>query len=146
MATYPTNSVNAGKVVVGGDFTSFGGFARGRIARLNADGSVDTTFDPGTGADGLVRSVTIQLDGKVLLGGAFTNVNGVALTRIARLNNDGSVDATFTPGLGANDSVYAVTLQPDQRILLGGEFSQCSGVTRSRISWAWMRWATACCS
>jgi uncharacterized delta-60 repeat protein/uncharacterized repeat protein (TIGR01451 family) len=134
LAVYPTNTIDGGKVVIGGSFTMVGGVSRNCIARLNADGSVDTTFNPGAGASDVVRAVAIQTDGRVLIGGSFTNVNGVLLNRIARLNVDGSVDAGFTPGLGANDSVYTIALQQDQRIVLGGAFTLCSGVTRARLT------------
>jgi hypothetical protein len=49
-----------GKVIIGGWFTSFNGAARSRIARLNADGSLDTSFDPGSGANGVVTSLALQ--------------------------------------------------------------------------------------
>lgn len=101
---------NFGKVVIGGDFTSYNGTNRAGIARLNADGSLDTTFDVGAGANGPVYSVQIQTDGKVVIGGDFTEVNGVPRNRIARLNVNGSLDTSFNPGAGADDTVYAVRL------------------------------------
>jgi hypothetical protein len=55
------------------------------IARLNADGSPDASFDPGTGANNTVRSVAVQPDGRMLIGGDFTSINGVACWRVARL-------------------------------------------------------------
>lgn len=134
VAAYPTNSVNAGKTLIGGDFTFYNGISRTRLARLNQDGSLDTSFDPGSGANDVVRALAIQTDGRVLVGGSFTNFADAPLNRIARLNNDGSLDAAFVLGVGANDSVFSIVVQPDQRILLGGEFSRCSGVSRSRIS------------
>lgn len=134
VAFYPTNTLHGGKVVIGGSFSTVGGVNRKGIARLNVDGTLDTTFDPGTGASDIVRALAIQTDGRLLIGGSFTNVNGVARNRIARLNGDGSVDTSFTPGLGANDSVYAIAVQQDQRIVLGGAFTLCSGVTRARLT------------
>jgi uncharacterized delta-60 repeat protein len=127
---------NDGKVLIGGDFTTYNGATNfNHLARLNTDGSVDTNFNvSASGASGSVRAITLQLDGKILLGGLFTNVNGVALNHIARLNADGTVDATFNPGLGANDVVSAIALQSDTRIVLGGQFTTCSGVTRNRIT------------
>ncbi len=123
-----------GKMVIGGNFTNVNGVALNRIARLNVNGSVDPTFTPVTGANDSVLAVKLQLDGKILIGGAFTNVNGLVLNHIARLNSDGSTDANFTPGVGANDLVSAITLQSDTRIVLGGQFTRCSGVARSRIT------------
>ena len=125
-----------GKVVIGGDFTAVNGNTNyNHIARLNVDGSLDSTFNPGTGANDSVRAVTIQLDGRILLGGLFTSINSnTNYNHIARLNTDGSIDATFTPGLGANDAVFSISLQSNNRIVVGGEFTLFSGVTRNRIT------------
>ncbi len=131
-----------GKILVGGDFTMLGGggtgtTTRNRIGRLNADGSLDTTFNPG--ANDVVRTSTLQSDGGILVGGDFTMLGGggtgtTARNRIGRLNPDGSLDTAFGPG--ANDSVFAVALQPDGKILVGGHFTLLTGAdvaTRNRI-------------
>jgi uncharacterized delta-60 repeat protein len=125
-----------GKVVLGGDFTAVNGNTNfNHIARLNVDGSIDTTFNPGVGANDSVRAITLQLNGEILMGGLFTSVNGnTNFNHIARLNSDGSVDNSFQPGVGANDAVFSIALQTDSRIVLGGEFTFCNGVTRSRIT------------
>jgi uncharacterized delta-60 repeat protein len=124
-----------GRIVIGGDFTSYNGVTNfNHIARLNADGSVDASFTPGAGVNGSVRAISVQLDGKILIGGIFTNVNGFARNRVARLNSDGTVDTSFTPGVGANDVVYAIAVQSNGRIVLGGSFTTASGVTRNRIT------------
>ena len=83
---------------IGGSFSSFNGVARGNIARLNANGSVDTTFNPGSGANGPVYAISQRLDGKLMIGGSFTAYNGVAITNLARINPNGSLDTTFNPG------------------------------------------------
>ena len=125
-----------GKVVIGGDFTAVNGNTNyNHVARLNTDGSLDSTFNPGTGPNNSVRTIAIQVDGRILLGGLFTQFNGSAnYSHIVRLNMDGSADNTFVPGLGANDAVFSIALQTDSRIVLGGEFTTCSGVTRNRIT------------
>jgi uncharacterized delta-60 repeat protein len=125
-----------GKIVIGGNFTTYNGLANfNHIARLNPDGSADTNFNvSATGPNDSVRALALQLDGKIVIGGIFTNVNGQAFNHVARLNADGTVDASFVPGLGANDSVFALGIQSDNRIVVGGEFTQCSGVTRNRIT------------
>lgn len=122
-----------GKVLVGGNFTNFNGVVANRVVRLNVNGSVDSTFT-GAGANDSVQAIAVQLDGKILIGGAFTNVNGTVLNHIARLNSNGSTDMSFIPGVGANDTVSAIALQTDTRIVLGGQFTRCSGVTRSRVT------------
>jgi hypothetical protein len=78
------------------------------------------TGNPGTGADGTVVAITLQPDGKILIGGDFTSYNGTPRNRVARLNADGSLDMSFNPGTGANSTVYALAVQPDGKILIGG--------------------------
>ncbi|HLX70901.1 MAG TPA: Calx-beta domain-containing protein [Verrucomicrobiae bacterium] len=134
IAVYPTNSVLAGKVLIGGAFTSVNGVNQTNIVRLNVDGSLDTNFN--ASADGSVRAIAIQNDGGIVLGGDFANVDGVAAVRVARLNGNGSVDSTFAANtaFGANDSVQAIALQSDNRILIGGQFTSLNGVTRNHIT------------
>ena len=134
IAVYPTNSIQSGKILIGGDFTSVNDIVRLRIARLNSNGSLDTTFDPGTGASDAVRALAIQQDGRVLVGGSFTNFAGLPLRHMARLNVNGSVDSSFNSGVGANDTVAAIALQPDNRIVMVGEFTRANGVTRGRVT------------
>jgi uncharacterized delta-60 repeat protein len=136
LAVYPTNSLFAGKVLIGGAFTNVNNFALGHVARLNGDGSVDTNFDLNLGANDTVRAIVIQIDGRILIGGDFTDVNGVILNHIARLNPDGTLDATFTSNVvaGVNSTVQAITVQADNRIVLAGQFTQGNGVTRNRIT------------
>jgi hypothetical protein len=87
-----------GKILVGGDFTTLGGggtgtTTRNNIGRLNADGSLDTSFNPG--ANGTVIAIAVQADGKILVGGDFTTLGGggtgtTTRNHIGRLNTDGS--------------------------------------------------------
>lgn len=123
-----------GKIIVGGNFTSFNGTARNYIARLNADGSLDTTFDPGTSFNSSVSSINIQADGKIIVGGIFTSFNGTARNRIARLNADGSLDATFDPGTGFNNVIFCTNIQADGRVIAGGFFASFNGTARNAIA------------
>ncbi|MCC6937972.1 MAG: T9SS type A sorting domain-containing protein [Flavobacteriales bacterium] len=122
------------KVIAVGDFTSFNGTGRVRIARLNTDGTLDTSFDPGTGANFLVATVAIQSDGKVLIGGYFNDINGTTAVALARLNSDGSLDTGYNSGgSGLNNSVNVISLQPDGKALVGGLFSTYNGTGRNRV-------------
>ncbi len=123
-----------GKVIIVGNFTMYNGTSRNHIARLNTNGTLDTTFNPGTGADADVKAVARQADGKILIGGTFTHYNAVVRNRLARLNTDGSVDMTFDPGAGPNGVVQAIAVQTDGKILIGGGFTAYKGVTRNRIA------------
>lgn len=135
---HANNSVRAiavqpdGKILLGGDFATLNGGAIGRyrIARLNANGSVDTTFDPNVNSS--VTALAIQPDGRILIGGFFSTLNGGASVRnrVARLNADGSIDANFNPN--ASDTVWALAVQPDGKILLGGNFTTLNGTASAR--------------
>lgn len=130
---YAAAALPDGKVIVGGEFTDVNGVSRRFVARLNSDGTVDTSFDSGPGTDGTVRAIVVQNDGKILLGGNFRSVAGVPRNSIARLNADGSLDLTFDPGSGANGPVYAIALHGNGKIVAGGDFTTFRDVTRNRI-------------
>src|SRR5688500_9591523 len=126
-----------GKVIIGGSFTTVKGLTRRGIARLNADGSGDSTFDPGTGIDtgdgptALVTALALQPDGKVLIAGYFDTVNGMNRNQIARLNPNGSVDTNFITSIdfvnpydGSDyGAMNSITIQADVKVLVGGAFS-----------------------
>ena len=116
-----------GKILVGGDFTRINQMERNRIARLNPDGSVDMTFNPGSGPNTGIRCLAVQPEGKVLIGGIFTSVTGVARNRIARLKEDGSLDLNFDPAEGASEVVRWVVPQADGKVLIVGGFSRFAG-------------------
>jgi uncharacterized delta-60 repeat protein len=115
-----------GKIIVVGSFQRSNGVPTSNIARFNADGTLDTGFNTGTGAGSFARTVALQPDGKILLGGFFTTFNGQAVKRIARLNSDGSLDATFSTVVNFNGQVEDIVVQPDGKILVGGGFTLSS--------------------
>ena len=111
-----------GKILVGGDFTA----PSNHIARLNSDGSVDTSFTPGTGADGTVTHIALQSTGHIIIGGSFAYVNGTAKAKVARLTTTGALDAAFGTGLYGG-SLQALAVQADDKVLLGGDFFGLNG-------------------
>ena len=121
-----------GKVIIVGSFQQVGGVSRQNAARLNRDGTLDQTFNTGTGFDGTVAKILVQPDGKILVGGSFFSFNGTPQAEIIRLNSDGSLDAGFNPN--ANGAVYSIDLQPDGKILIGGAFTSVGGQPRSGIA------------
>ena len=122
-----------GKILVGGAFTNIAGQVRNRIARLNADGAIDAAFNPDAGGDYTsVQALSVQADGKILMGGTFRTVAGQERWYIARLNSDGTVDSTFNPG--ANQGVATFALQADGKILVGGNFTLMGGQVRYRLA------------
>ena len=107
--------------------------SRNRIARLTTSGAFDATFSMGTGFNSTVNSLILQLDGKILVAGAFTSYNGTTRNRVVRINTNGTTDATFSIGTGFNNTVNALALQTDGNILAGGSFTSYNGVARNRF-------------
>jgi len=113
-----------GKVLIGGNFSTIGGQTRNGLARLNSDGTLDTTFNTPCSAFSN-RAIVIQPDGKLIVGSTCTTASSPG---VARLNANGTLDTTFDAGTGANGSaVRALVLQPDGKVLVGGQFGSFNG-------------------
>ena len=126
-----------GKVIIAGNFLSFNGSSRAHIARLNSDGTVDGTFNPGLGAvepGAMIWSVFLQPNGQIVIGGDFNTFNTNNVSGVARLNADGSVDTSFNPGAGPNGTVNAVAVDSFGRVLIGGDFDTVEGVSSGGIA------------
>jgi uncharacterized delta-60 repeat protein len=124
-----------GKYIVVGDFTGLGNpqVTRGRIARVNTNGTIDTTFNPPGGANNSIFDAALQSDGKIIIGGNFTGVNfNTNYKNLARLNADGSLDNTFNPQV--EGGVQSIRIQPDGRILIGGGIYLVGGAPRGGIA------------
>jgi uncharacterized delta-60 repeat protein len=121
-----------GKILVGGGFSNYGGFSgRNRLIRLNSDGTLDTAF-ANNAVDGKfasntgnIASIAVQSDGKILVGGYFTNYGGFSgRNRLIRLNSDGTLDTAFVnnavDGNKISSGVQSLAVQSDGKILVGG--------------------------
>ena len=119
-----------GKILVGGRFSSYNGTSQNSIARLNSNGTIDTSFTTGTGMSaGNVVSLAIQSNGKIVVGGTFTDYNGVTNQNyIIRLNVDGTLDDTFLAYPGFNNVISILRVESDDKILAGGTFTSFQGV------------------
>jgi len=102
------------------------------VAALALDGSRAEGFTP-PDIDGDVFAVALQPNGRIVIGGEFTRVNGVARNNVARLNRDGSLDESFDPGVGPNASVHALAVDRDG-ILIGGLFVTVEGLSSRRLA------------
>jgi len=120
---------SAGTVAVG--VTTTGYLLDKGIARLNADGTADASFSPGSR---LVNCLAVQPDGKIVVGGYFTAVNGTSWVNIARLNTDGTPDTTFIPGAGFDSVVECLAVQTDGKIIVGGHFTTFNGVACKSVA------------
>jgi uncharacterized delta-60 repeat protein len=129
-----------GKILIAGQFGAINGSPRGRVARLNADGTIDPSFDPGTGANDIVYGLARDASGNVYIGGAFTSVNGTPRARLAKLSSTGALDMTFDPGTGPGGAVGALwdvraLAAPTNTagLVVGGFFTTYQGVSANRI-------------
>ena len=117
-----------GKILIGGQFTSFNGTPVNRLIRLNADGTLDTTFNIGTGFNNTVQSMLVEPSGRIIVGGDFTTFNGTTANRIVRLYSNGTIDPTFNTGTGFDAGVYMNLLrQTDGKIIVPGGFQNFNG-------------------
>ena len=119
-----------GKILIGGNFTALWGEPRRGIGRLNSDGSLDTNFYAATNYGTLPGCFALQTDGKILVGGSFTTLGGLARTNLARLNSNGTADTGFTSSANGSASVL---MQPDGRILVAGGFTALAGQPRNNV-------------
>ena len=120
-----------GKVLVLGNFTDYNGASQPRLARLNTDGTLDTSFTPTVGAN--VNSMDVQADGKILLFGGNMGINGFARTGAARLNNNGTIDTAFNPQIGS-PNVYDAIIHIDGKITIAGSFTTVNTVSRANLA------------
>lgn len=137
-----------GSLLVWGNFASLGGLARDGIARLKPDGTVDESFQPpslllghrrldhiGEGsANAAIRRVRFLPDGRMLLAGLFSRVNGEPRSSLIRVHPDGRLDEEFGQGLSFDSEIYDIALQPDGRIVVGGDFETVNGARHPFIT------------
>lgn len=123
-----------GKILICGGFLKYAGVSRSCVARLNADGSLDTTFDPGAGAYKWVKSIYLLDDGKIMIAGWFENYDNQVCPRIARILSDGKIDPSFNPvKWGPSSSVYVLGFQPDGKFLACGHFSSVNDSAHEKL-------------
>ncbi len=120
-----------GKILVSGNFATWKGSTVGGIVRLNSDGAPDTAFTTknGTGIDtggtNAIRSLAIDANGKILIGGQFNLWNSVAAKNFTRLNADGSLDTAFNTnvGTGPEGPINEIVVQSSGKVVVAGMFS-----------------------
>lgn len=122
------------QVLVGSNFASYNGTPVGRIARINIDGTLDTTFSAslGTGFNSNVTALGKLSDGRIVVGGIFTTLNGNAVPFIVGLNADGSLNSTFMTNIGTGPNIsnnLEISVQSDDKIVIGGQFASFNGVS-----------------
>ncbi|HQZ95310.1 MAG TPA: hypothetical protein PLP21_03275 [Pyrinomonadaceae bacterium] len=113
-----------GKILIAGGFTQYNGSPVKYIARLNADGSLDTSFNDGAGPNGGVSYFDVDPNGRILIVGGFTAFDGVSRTKIARLEASGDLDASFVMTQQiVSGGLEAVKALSDGKVMVGGSFN-----------------------
>lgn len=123
-----------GKIILGGQFTFYNGTPEQHIVRTYPNGGIDFSFAQNSGANMPVRAITTLNTGNILVAGDFTAYQGKPVGRIAMINQLGIIDTSFITGSGANGRINSMTLQPDGKILITGNFTTFNGVSRRRIA------------
>ena len=122
-----------GKILAVGDFTTYSGSTRNRIVRTETSGTIDNTFNIGTGLGNAAYNVHIQPDGKIITTGAFAIYSGSSNNFIVRINSNGTKDNTFNLGTGFSQTVNISSLQPDGKIIAAGTFTTYNGSSNNYI-------------
>jgi len=125
-----------GKLVIGGQFTQVLGASANRVARLNNDLSLDSSFAANLGsgaAGGRVSSLVLQGDGRIVVAGNFTSFSGSGCGFLCRLNSNGTPDSGFNAGTGANDRIFSMTASGNGFFIYGA-FYQYNGSSRNGIA------------
>lgn len=122
-----------GKIIAAGSFSKYNGQAVNKVIRLLPNGDLDSSFTIGTNPNDTPNLLLLQTDGKVLVGGDFTTFDVKTSSKLIRLNLNGSVDSSFSVGTGFSGPIYAMALQEDGKIVIGGSFSTYNGQSNKRI-------------
>lgn len=122
------------KLIIGGIFNTYNTTPVKNLARINANGTIDNTFNAaGVGPNNEVIEIFTQKDGKILISGFFSKYNNVNFTGFLRLESDGSIDTNFALGSGTNLSPDCFAQQTNGKILIGGPFLRYKGVDVNKI-------------
>lgn len=122
-----------GKLLLAGNFTKYNGVTVNRLIRLNFDGTLDTSFNIGTGFNFTVYSIVLQPDGSIIAAGSFSKYNGLAVNKVIRLFPNGDLDSSFTIGTNPNDTPNLLLLQTDGKVLVSGDFTIFDGKASSKL-------------
>jgi uncharacterized delta-60 repeat protein len=121
------------KLIIGGLFNFYNSKAVKNITRLNADGTLDTTFITGSGANNEITEIFIQKDDRIIISGFFSKYNNIIFPGFARLNSNGTIDTNFNIGTGTNLAPECFAQQNNGKLLVGGSFLRYKGLNVSKI-------------
>lgn len=123
---------NDGRLIVMGSFTTYNGVFNSRIIRLNPDGSIDNTFNSGTGFNNFTEGILLDSFGNMFILGLFATYDGYTSPRLVKLLPDGSKDTSFNIGAGFNNTTISGVMLSDNSMVISGYFTSYKGVTVSK--------------
>ncbi len=125
-----------GKVIIGGRFNSVDGTPVANLARLNADGSLDTTFlaNAAGGIAGTAFALALDGQGGLIVGGFFNQAHGAEVKNLARYLPDGTLDAKFAAAGGADGKIFAIAILPQGDIVIAGQFANFANQPRGNVA------------
>jgi uncharacterized delta-60 repeat protein len=128
------------RVLIGGQFSRVTNDYRRALAGLNANGSLDTNFNPAIALDDAgeiiaIHTLTLREDGSIFLAGSFSDGS----TRVLKLDSDGRLSPEFNSGLRFNSRGFSATInsiieEPNGELLVAGDFDNVNGVPRPGIA------------
>jgi uncharacterized delta-60 repeat protein len=134
LAIQPTD----GKILISCVFEGYAGYNPGALVRVNTDGTLDTTFNPGTApgtvgtgfTGATITAIAVDANGKIIVGDTKTYNGTPTFKRFVRLNSNGSLDTAFNDNLSglvdanfSEGSLHSIAIQPNGKILIGGDFA-----------------------
>lgn len=134
LASYPTSGEEM--IIAGGAFTTYNSSPYNRIVRINKEGAADTSFNIGSGFNGDVNTISVQSDGKIIVGGDFTIYNNITSRGYVILNPNGTIAETSSSIFSSTllgYYIYSTYIQSDGKILIGGGFKYGSSPEKRNI-------------
>lgn len=122
-----------GRLLIGGQFGTVNGLPRRGLARLSANGVLDTEFDPlNAVSTASIQKIIVQRDGRFVVAGSFSAIAGHARSHLVRFSAAGVLEEAFNPR--PSSAVFAVAELPEGGLLIGGLFQQVGSVSRSYLA------------
>lgn len=118
---------NGGKFILGGSFSSYNALNSRGIVRIDSNGSIDASFNSGSGVSTRINKLRMLSDGRIYAGGTFASYNGTNINNLIRLMPNGNIDPSFATGSGPNNEILAIGVCEDSSIIVSGFFSQYQG-------------------
>jgi uncharacterized delta-60 repeat protein len=121
-------------ILICGGFSQMGASTRQCMARLGINGALDTGFNISNPNEGIIYRMELQPDGRIIAGGIFNSVGGTSQRAFVRLLPNGAVDESYQVGVAANNVIFALLLQEDGSVYIGGSFFEYNGIGRNRLA------------